>query len=160
MKQTQCLVEIDGRLLHLFRRSFPHVRFVVRGDDALAQAVGKTNSCRIATFGELLTIALDDPKGLPPGAWLKADVEAINRKRAKYAREFGPRPKVGLSWRSRRFIYDRDEKSIEPECLASFFLDSAALSELPETRSRTVPDERSGWLGNLTLRARSTDYGE
>jgi tetratricopeptide (TPR) repeat protein len=126
MKRTHCLVEIDGRLLRLFRRSFPHVRFVARGDDALAQAVGKTTSCRIATFAELLTIALNDSEGLPSGGWLKVDEEAIDRKRAQYASKYGPASRVGLSWRSRRFIYDRDEKSIEPQFLAAIFQDQNA----------------------------------
>lgn len=99
-RHPDVVVDCDARLLPLFARSFPSIRFIPRDtpeDDP--RRGGFARQCIAGDLCRLLRRSADDfPKR--PG-WLQADRERRDALRSEFRERFGPRFRVGIAWRSR-----------------------------------------------------------
>lgn len=124
-RRQRTRVELDRRLLPLFRRSFPSLEFVGRGEHALAEPLRAGETCRLAQSIDLARLL--DRRFVLPGlaGWLQADMARTAALRATYRIHWPNRKIVGISWRSLRHYNELDLKSLP-------------LTLLPETLS--LPD--------------------
>ncbi|MFZ5531733.1 MAG: tetratricopeptide repeat protein [Pseudomonadota bacterium] len=122
--QQQAIIECDPRLLPVFRRSFPALDFVPRGQGLLAAA----GSSPRATFRKIdagdLGYHLRRQGEYPPRqGWLVADPEKVARLRARYRQQFGDRSRLGIGWKSTRRREADFEKNIDLDLLAPLLAD-------------------------------------
>lgn len=99
--------ECDGRLLTLFRRSFPEADFCVRNDAAALQAASAAATHHIPA-GSLPLLFRSQLEAFPDHAgFLRADAEMIADWRRRLD-AFGPGRKIGISWRSQSILPHRE----------------------------------------------------
>lgn len=99
----RAIIECDPRLIPLFQRSFPSLGFVPRGGDALLEACTNAEDFRKLDAGDL---GFHFRRGLElfPArrSWLAPCPDKVAKLQARYREQFGDRPRVGISWTSRR----------------------------------------------------------
>ncbi|MFZ5756528.1 MAG: tetratricopeptide repeat protein [Pseudomonadota bacterium] len=119
------LVDVDARLLPLFRRAWPGLQFTARGSGELTARLQAGGTFRRA--GTIDLVRLFSRTCVLPGAaaWLTPPEGLRQKKQAEYRARWPGKRRVGISWRSARLNYGMDLKSIP-------------LSSLPATLS--VPD--------------------
>jgi hypothetical protein len=119
-RQQRALVEVDARFLPLFRRSFPELEFVDRQAGEPGRRFAAGGDFRRARSLDLMQLAgrANTLPGTP--AWLRADTQRVQQKRAEYDQRWPGKTRVGISWRSARPYNGVDAKSV-------------ALSALPQT---------------------------
>lgn len=99
-------VESDPRLIDLFRRSFPFLKFVPSPYKKAELGIEHYHyQCSLASLGRIVR---DEISKFPKSCnMLLPQEEAVEKWRKRFA-EISDRPKIGLSWRSMRRSYDRD----------------------------------------------------
>ncbi|MFZ5699407.1 MAG: tetratricopeptide repeat protein [Pseudomonadota bacterium] len=110
--QQHALIECDSRLLPIFRRSFPALEFVPRGQGLLAAACVAGGDCHDGTSRKFRKIDAGDlgfhfrrHGEFPPRlGWLIADPEKVARLRARYQQVFGHKMRIGIGWKSTRSV--------------------------------------------------------
>lgn len=98
------IIECDERLLPVFRRSFPALTFVVRGQGHLRAIVqaGDPASFRKLDAGDL-GYHFRRQGGFPArGGWLKPDAARLEAIKARHRQRSGRRFRVGVAWKSTR----------------------------------------------------------
>jgi tetratricopeptide (TPR) repeat protein len=114
----QPVMEADARLLPLFRRTWPGMRFLARGSETLEEFAAQHADCRRAGSLDVLT-QLDRQCVLPgAAAWLQVDAARVVALRAEYRARWPGKRLVGISWRSTRLIAGSDLKSVPLGSLA------------------------------------------
>lgn len=112
------VIECDPRLLAPFRRSFPGLQFVPRGEHGLRAIVAAGAPVRRVRSLDLGVHFGRRPQQEPTGrAWLQPDPARVQQLRADYQRRWPGKKLVGISWASRRLIHGEHGKSAP---LASF----------------------------------------
>lgn len=97
------IIECDPRLLPAFRRSFPTLEFVARGEETLAALAGGQGTFRKVLAGDLPRFFRTSSASFPARTgWLLPDPARVAALRARYDARFGDRLRVGISWRSQR----------------------------------------------------------
>ena len=110
--QHHVVAEVDGRLLPIFRRSIPQVKFVARGE-RLGPIVSKLGAdVKVAGSVELISKFMREPHSLQRTPWVKPDLALAQTLRLRYQSLFPNRRLVGLCWRSGRVLNAREIKSI------------------------------------------------
>ncbi|MDH3583366.1 MAG: tetratricopeptide repeat protein [Phycisphaerae bacterium] len=109
-----CVIECDGRLLPLLRRSMPQVAAFAKSDPPanLPNDLRIDFACPIGSLGRWLHPALGSSG--PTSPYLLADVDLIAELRGRYQGD-GGQPVVGISWRGGRHPGVRRARSIELE---------------------------------------------
>lgn len=111
------VIDCEVRLLPLFQRSFPQLRFTDRASDALERLASAGAGGRPTKKIEAIELGRyfrRDRLAMPArDRWLVADPEQVAYWRQWLARNFPGRRTVGVSWRSRRQMVG-DSKSIPP----------------------------------------------
>lgn len=98
-RTSECVIECDPRLVPLFVRSFPVE--VVGRTDPVASAVMRHEFDMTLAFGDMAAaLGLDKPDFANPTAYLVPDSETVQSLKERLNR-LGPKPKVGIAWRSR-----------------------------------------------------------
>lgn len=108
----RAIIEVDVRLLPLFRRTWPSLGFVARGSGELAACVRAGESYRRTASLDLMrlsgrTFTLPGPRG-----WLRADPVRVAAIRSEYRARWPGRKLAGLSWRSARAYNGMEAKSV------------------------------------------------
>lgn len=120
--RQRAVIECDTRLLSIFRRSFPALEFVPRGQGALAARCvvdGGAYGFRKIDAGDLGCHFRTNGKFPARHGWLIPDPERVFAFRERYRRQFGERLRVGIGWKSFRPQIDEDyEKNIDIASLA------------------------------------------
>lgn len=104
--QQHALIECDPRLLSIFRRSFPTLEFVPRGQGRLADAVvRKSSGCANKIFqkidaGDLGYYFRRDGEFPARQGWLVPDPKIVANMKARYHEQFGDKLRVGIGWQS------------------------------------------------------------
>lgn len=121
------LIECDARLLPLYERSFPSLRFVPRHQRRLQEAFAAGGNFRKVNGLDLARFFRRDAASFPPrGGWLQPDPARVAALRADYAQRWPQQRRIGLSWKSSRVMEGGASKNV---ALADF----AALLALPGT---------------------------
>jgi tetratricopeptide (TPR) repeat protein len=107
-------LELDPRLIPLFRRAFPQIAFYAW--DKVPADAGFDVQANLGRLGLFLRTGNDSFPGHKP--WLVPDPERIAAFKARYA-ALGTGPRIGISWRSASQAYRR--KSIRLEDFAPLF---------------------------------------
>lgn len=95
----RAVVECEPRLLLLLRRSFPAVTFVAAGHPPHPATAAPDIDCNLP-LGELAPLLRPALDRFPrDAAYLRADPARVEHWRRVLSR-LGPRPKIGISWRS------------------------------------------------------------
>jgi Flp pilus assembly protein TadD len=98
-RSAETLLETAPRLVPLLQRSFPDIAVIGRDDPPDPRTAAAVAQIPIADVGALLRPNLSS---FPATAgYLRADSTLVERLRARY-HAAGPRPLVGISWRSKR----------------------------------------------------------
>lgn len=112
----EVVLEVDGRLVPLFARSFPAVEVIARAWPPHPATADRAIAAH-AALGDLPAWFGLEPGGLlGRGPWLRADPARSAELRRRY-RALGPGPLVGIAWESRGTPL-ADAKSIPPAMLA------------------------------------------
>lgn len=108
------VVEVDPRMVPLFARTWPRMRFVARdaAGDVLAACVPADGNCRRAASLDLMELLGRRPTLPGPPGWLKADPERVAEKRAEYEARWPGKRRIGICWRSARMLHGLDLKSV------------------------------------------------
>ncbi len=105
------LIDCDARLLPLYRRSFPSLRFADRKNNELVQA-STDGSARWIDGLELGRIFRRNIKTMPTRKhWLVADPQQVAHWKNWLDTQFPGKKRIGISWRSARAMLG-DSKSI------------------------------------------------
>jgi tetratricopeptide (TPR) repeat protein len=96
-----CIVECDPRLAVLFRRSFPEITFLPSNREPDGSWLRGNPTPHWQIFGGDLPALFRTTEAAFGGghAYLKADAGSVARWRLRLQKEFGSKPKVGISWR-------------------------------------------------------------
>lgn len=105
-------VEVDVRMLPLYRRSFPSLQFVSRAGHALTAGLPADQQVRHALALDLAERYVGARTGPGRPAWLHADPQRVAAKRAEYQARWPGKKRIGISWHSVRRYKDADLKSI------------------------------------------------
>lgn len=120
----RCRIDCDPRLLPVFRRSFPSLRFSDRTSSELELAA-RSNGCRKIEAAELGRFFRRDANDFPIRThWLVADPVRSTALRDHLIQKFPGKLLVGISWRSLR-VFLGDSKTIP-------LADLAPLLRLPD----------------------------
>lgn len=111
LKAKTIIVEIDGRLLRLFRRSFPRITFYARGSDSFNRTIKNAGVFKVASSTELLENFMASPNLPGKPAWLIPESNRVLELRRKYRGMFPNKMIVAISWRSSRLVNGLDLKS-------------------------------------------------
>lgn len=96
-----CLVECDPRLATLFRRSFPELTILPSNREPDGRWLNENLMPDWQIFGGDLPAIFRTTEGSFGGgrSYLKADAASVARWRLRLYKEFGSKPKIGISWR-------------------------------------------------------------
>lgn len=109
------VIGCDARLLPLFRRSFPTLRFVAQNQNMSGFA---TPDSRKLLLSDLPRFFRRAPADFPERRhWLAADTGRAETLRARYRQQYGNRRLVGLAWSSHR-NFAGGSKSLPLQALA------------------------------------------
>lgn len=112
-----CLVACDKRLLPVFSRSFPTLRFCDRQGDALAQAAKDSRNRKTGAFDLGRWFRRGDGDFPARRAWLQPDPARRDALRTQLEKRFPGRHPVGVAWRSARALVG-DAKTLPLAALA------------------------------------------
>lgn len=102
-KVRRLTLECDPRLAPLFRRSFPWLDVVPRGE---APPQGPFDlQCPTGHLGGLFRSEVRAFANRPPGPWLRPDPAKVAYLRARYRRVSGGRPVIGIAWKSKNIKF-------------------------------------------------------
>lgn len=102
----RALIECDQRLIPVYGRSYPTLRFVPRGQRKLVDAFEAGGNFRKVNALDFAHFFRQAPEDFPAGrrGWLKADPTRVNALRADYEARWPGKKKVGISWKSQRVM--------------------------------------------------------
>ncbi len=115
-KSRQVIVECDGRLEHLFRRSFPGA--IVHGTRFKKEInwnAGQKIDARVA-FGSLPKFFRKKDADFTGEPYLKADPDRVLQWKALF-KSWGDRPKIGIAWTGGVWATGRKRRSLSLEQL-------------------------------------------
>lgn len=100
-RADNCIVECEPRLLKLFSRSFPGIRFVATQRESTTEWLrGLPTPDRQIAAGDLPGLFRRSDSDFPERAsYLRADPERVNHWKTTLDEALGPGLKVGISWR-------------------------------------------------------------
>ncbi|MFZ5699096.1 MAG: tetratricopeptide repeat protein [Pseudomonadota bacterium] len=110
------IVECDTRLIPVYARSFPSLRFVPRHQKKLVEAFNQGGSFRRINGLDLVGFFRNGKEKFPDRhAWLLPDAERTATLRADYRQCWPGRRLIGLSWKSTRVMEGGAMKNVRLE---------------------------------------------
>lgn len=110
----KAVIECDARLVPVYRRSFPSLQFVVRGERRLNDIHDAGGNFRKINMLDLASLFRTTPGSFPARRrWLKADPERTAAFRARYQQEWPGKKLVGISWKSTRVMEGLAQKGAQ-----------------------------------------------
>lgn len=110
----KAVIECDARLIPVYRRSFPSLQFVVRGERKLNDIHDAGGNFRKINMLDLASLFRTVDGSFPARhSWLKADREKAAAFRTRYQQQWPGKKLVGVSWTSTRVMEGLAQKGVQ-----------------------------------------------
>lgn len=119
----RALIECDQRLIPVYARSYPALRFVPRGERRLVEAFEADGNFRKVNALDFARFFRQAPEDFPAGrrGWLKADAAKTAAFRHAYQARWPGSRLVGVSWKSSRTMEGGADKGVRLADFAPVF---------------------------------------